>query len=706
MKRFIILLFLLIIPSASWGVDFFPKGASSPPEPPNPYDLKINWWDYYDVDSKTLLERQKASVDYYEQLSQKLSAEENQTVQGYFDRIEKGLTLLIELKMQQVAIVQPVIPIKVDKKYTYQEWIGLSKKMLEERESLEYLKLRLSLANSSYKSSGRDVDSRFSAYLKQANTSPNRLVDGLTIIQGRILVAIEKIQIVNLKKLVQKKTTEIAGLQEQIKNSYQTIDFSTANIEEIDAKLAEAKAQEREANSKFIFSYEHSPGEEEKSALSDETLLNNKIEYEISRVNVINLEMQKIMVGWAKHNQKINRKELTQQIQHWRSTIDDIRAEIPYSENSSELILQQSLKSIALQNETYVEDFSSNQSLELAQAAILKIEQLKNILYVNNFLADQLDVIKRRSSFNPFDWISAAWDNFVSFFQANAKWFQQGLFKIGELPITPFGIIKFILIIVISIFAGNFARHFIHRIGRKQSRIGTASIYLLSRMSYYTIVVLGILIAGYTIGLDLTIFAYVAGALAIWVGFSLQSIFHNFISGMIVLITKTVRINDVIELDTGEVGTVTDLNLRTTVLRTGDGKDIIIPNADIVNKKFLNLTLSSYTIRIRVPFRVGLNEDKNKIAEIVIQAAKKVEITSDITEPELWFVGYGDNYLKLELAVWINTIIQAKTASRASQYYWAIDDVLRENGIAIPIPSQSIQILGDSTDLRENKADP
>lgn len=706
MARIIKLCLFLLIPLSSWAFDPFPEEKKTS-TPPNPYELTLGWWEYYQVDSKELAERKKDTNAYFKKIQEKIPPELEKKAQPYFEHIDVGLSLLIQLKEASPKVPPTLPPVK--EKYTYQEWIHLSKSLQEEKEKLQYLTLRLDLANSSYKSASNHLDSQFAEYLKGKSTDPDRLIKGLEIIQNRIFISTEKIQIGNLESVLRGKSNQVSHLQQQIDQAYRKIDFTTISFTSIEQELENARSKEAKAKHDYLFNYEKI---DESSSISsyeneelDETLLNIKLNYEISRVEVINLQIQREILSWVEEKEPYSRKAFQKKISSWQSIIYEIRKDVPNSEESSELILQQSLKNLVLQQQSQYH-ISTDQSLELAENAITKIEQLKNLLAINAFLFEQLDEFRKSIHFSFYDWIIGGWETLIDLIKTNTEWFNRALFRIGEFPITPLSIFKFIIVLAIAFILGKLARYYTFYFGKKQRRIPARSIHVLSRVINYFVIVIGFIVAGYSIGFNVTIFAYIAGALAIWVGLGLQSIFHNFISGMIVLATKTIRVHDMIQLDTGEIGTVTDLNLRTTIIRTFDEKEIVIPNADIVNKKFYNLTLSSYTLRIKIPFRIGFNEDKEKVEKIVVEAAKKVKITSEVRTPEIWLTGFGENYINVELVVWINTLLREKTASWYSQYYWAIDDAFRENGVEMPVPVQTIRISDSGREYPIGAAEP
>lgn len=694
-----ILVFLVVLlPSLFSGIDTKNPFSTQQAEvsPPNPADLKINWWDYYDVDGKTLVERKKATEQYFEQVESELSGENLLQARSFFDRILVGLQTLIDLKSERPPAEVPSSSSSPEKKYTYQEWLALSQKLLESQREVQYLEFNLKLADSSYQSGSRHIDTLFAAYLKNSKADFAKMVDGLTIMQGRISLAIEKIQMVNLKKTIEQKQNAFSLVEEEAQHSYRRVDFSTVPSAEINQVLQAARGREIQTYNQFTRAYETvvripPTATSLDREFASQNLINAKLDYEIARVGAINLEIQKIIVEFMKKETKVSHRLLRERFAYWKAVTREIQREVPDSENTTEFLLQQSLRSLSLQKEDRFVDLSQ-QSLQLSQEAILKIQQLNSALFIYGFFKEQLLEMRGDLIFDLTTQVSIWWDNWTEFFKSHSEWFRRSLFKIGDFPVTPSAIVKFFLILAISFILARLARTAVNYLGKKQTRVNVASVYIWSRLSYYFVFVFGLLMAGKAIGLDLTIFAYLAGAIAIWIGFSLQSIFHNFISGIIVLLTRSVRINDFLELETGELGTVVDINLRTTILRGLDGRYLIIPNADLVNKKFYNHTYAGYLRRFHIPFRISLQEDRDVIAKIVIEAAKKVPETSAYRDPELWITGYEDYYRKVELVVWVNGLILPKLGSWVADYYWALDEALTSHNVIIPIPERNVHL--------------
>lgn len=272
---------------------------------------------------------------------------------------------------------------------------------------------------------------------------------------------------------------------------------------------------------------------------------------------------------------------------------------------------------------------------------------------------------------------------------------EKTLFTLGETPINSYGILKFLFVILIFYLTGLQAKKYIIKYGHRQKKIQAAGIYTLSRLVFYFFLMTGILFAFMLTGINLTTFNFIAGALGIGIGFGLQSIFNNFISGILILLEKNIRIGDILELESGEVGEVIEINVRNTLLQSVDGIDILIPNSEFITKKISNRTLLDKTRRLHIPFSVSYNTDKEFLKKILLAGINEVPMTVQTPRKntELWLIKLGDSRLEFEMIIWINEYIDFKRDMSAKAYYsWLIHSILVSNNIEIPYPKREIYI--------------
>jgi small-conductance mechanosensitive channel len=216
---------------------------------------------------------------------------------------------------------------------------------------------------------------------------------------------------------------------------------------------------------------------------------------------------------------------------------------------------------------------------------------------------------------------------------------------------------------------------------------------------HYVLILAALLIGLTSIGLDFSQLALVAGALSIGIGFGLQSVVNNFVSGLMILFERNLKIGDVVKLDTGVTGVVREINVRSTLITTNDNVDIAVPNSEFIAGKVVNYTLRDPFHRIHVPFSVAYGSDKERVRRVITEAARKLPFTLTTEKdrnPDVWLVKLGDNALEFELVVWINPAAVSRPGAVLASFVWEIETTLRENGIEIPYPQRDVRVrVGD-----------
>jgi len=269
------------------------------------------------------------------------------------------------------------------------------------------------------------------------------------------------------------------------------------------------------------------------------------------------------------------------------------------------------------------------------------------------------------------------------------------LFSIGETPVTGGDILRVIVILLVAMLLSRGIRHAIERVGSDESSGTQASLYTVGRLTHYAIIILGLFIALSSIGLDFGSLALVAGALSVGIGFGLQSIVNNFVSGLIILFEHSLRVGDYIELDNGLTGTVKSINVRSTLINTNDNIDIVVPNSEFVSTRLTNWTLGERTRRMRVPFGVAYGSDKEIVRKAALEAVEEVPYTlanRKGRETDVWLTEYGDSSLNFMLLVWVNRQGARRPTRCRSAYLWALETKLAEHDVEIPFPQRDLHL--------------
>ncbi|WP_024790703.1 MULTISPECIES: mechanosensitive ion channel family protein [unclassified Lebetimonas] len=268
------------------------------------------------------------------------------------------------------------------------------------------------------------------------------------------------------------------------------------------------------------------------------------------------------------------------------------------------------------------------------------------------------------------------------------------LFKIGNNFITPLDLILFIFILFIGWFIGKYYKKLIYSL-RKKYEISYSSATLLANIGYYTIIFLSFIFSLKIVGLDLSSLAIIAGALSVGIGFGLQNIVSNFVSGIILMFEKTIKVDDYIEIDENTRGKVMDISMRSTIIRTNDNIDLIIPNQDFIQNKVINWTLGDEIVRFRIPFGVAYGNNIEKVEKIILDAIEKSNLPflrKEQYKPLVVFIEMADSSLNFELFVWVKGEYAMMPRRTRSKFLKVIYNALNEAGITIPFPQQDLHI--------------
>lgn len=211
----------------------------------------------------------------------------------------------------------------------------------------------------------------------------------------------------------------------------------------------------------------------------------------------------------------------------------------------------------------------------------------------------------------------------------------------------------------------------------------------ITTISRYFILLLGFIAVLQVIGLDPSTLALIGGGLSVGIGFGLQQIVADFISGLILLFEQAVRPGDVIDLN-GEIGIVDKLSTRATTVRTIDNVELIIPNQAFLTNQITSFTRTNPKVRIMIPLGVSYNSNPKQVRKIALLTAAKHGLVLDDPEPNLLFRSFGDSSLNFDLAVWIDQ--PPRRARVRSDLYYMLWDAFTDHGIEIPFPQRDLNL--------------
>ena len=235
-------------------------------------------------------------------------------------------------------------------------------------------------------------------------------------------------------------------------------------------------------------------------------------------------------------------------------------------------------------------------------------------------------------------------------------------------------------------------RQFIARVLRR-THLAASIQFTLGRVLGYVILALGFYISFQVVGINLNSLAVLAGAIGVGLGFGLQNVISNFISGLIILAERPITIGDRIEI--GKVaGQVREISLRSTTILTNDNIAIIVPNADFITHSVTNWSYGDPRVRFRLPLGVAYGTDLEKLRRLMIEVANEHPKALKEPKPELFCVGFGDSSINFELAVWSAEMTTSPRRFR-SELFYTIEKKLRENNIEIPFPQRDIHFRNE-----------
>ncbi len=212
---------------------------------------------------------------------------------------------------------------------------------------------------------------------------------------------------------------------------------------------------------------------------------------------------------------------------------------------------------------------------------------------------------------------------------------------------------------------------------------------LISSIAYYLLLLLVALAAISVGGIELNKFTVLTGAFGVGVGFGLQNIINNFVSGLILQFERPIHIDDIIEVDTS-LGKVSRIGIRSSTIQTFQGAEVIIPNATLISSKVINWTLSESQRRRELPVGVAYGSDPNQVLELLRDAANKHELVLSKPAPMVYFKGFGDSSLDFELHFWV--MQENNGLLITSEVALNVMKALTDAGIEIPFPQRDLHV--------------
>lgn len=264
-----------------------------------------------------------------------------------------------------------------------------------------------------------------------------------------------------------------------------------------------------------------------------------------------------------------------------------------------------------------------------------------------------------------------------------------------DLDVTVGGLVAAALAVAGAWLLSILVRRWLTGYARRNPNANRASLYTVSRLVQYALLFVGVLIGLDRAGIPVSKLTVFAGAIGVGLGFGLQAIFSNFVSGVILLFDRSLKVGDFVELESGARGEVRDIKIRATRIATNDNIDILVPNSEFVTGKVTNWTLYDGSRRFRVPFGVAYGSDKDTVRAAALEAAAEVSFTlaqDGPRGPQVWLTEFGDSSLDFELVVWLTAEATKRPGAVKAAYLWALHSALERHAIEIPFPQRDLHL--------------
>ena len=263
------------------------------------------------------------------------------------------------------------------------------------------------------------------------------------------------------------------------------------------------------------------------------------------------------------------------------------------------------------------------------------------------------------------------------------------LFTLGETKISPSSLIKFILIFSLFIYLSRTVTRWIAEKLLVKLPIQEGKRYVMRRILEYLLIITGAVISFNSIGINLSGLTVIFGLLSVGIGFGLQNITSNFISGLILLFEQPIKVGDRVSVGETE-GDVTEINMRSTTIRSLNNISIIVPNSDFISSKVVNWTHGDSKVRLDISIGVSYESDLDLVLQTLKQIAVDNKEVLSYPEPEVLFMEFGDSSWNLELRAWI---------TNPKRHYYVRSDInceivrrFRKHNIEIPFPQQDLHV--------------
>jgi potassium-dependent mechanosensitive channel len=264
-------------------------------------------------------------------------------------------------------------------------------------------------------------------------------------------------------------------------------------------------------------------------------------------------------------------------------------------------------------------------------------------------------------------------------------------FERGSISTSVGDIVAFFLTVLAAYLLSAFIRFVLAEDVYSRTGIATGQSYAVSSLLNYAILAIGFVVALGVLGMDLTKVTVLAGAFGVGIGFGLQSVVNNFVSGLILLFERPIHVGDTVQVGSLQ-GRVRRIGIRASIVRTMQGAEIIVPNAQLITEQVTNWTLSDQLRRLDLPVGINYGAEPKKVIELLETVARAHPKVLQEPAPRGLFMSYGDSSINFELRAWTE---QTNSVQVHSDLTVAIYDAIYAAGMSFPFPQREVRVLSD-----------
>ncbi len=681
-----------------------PGLTSEPAEPavvqvPDPRSLKPDWWTYLGNAGDELESRAEALKQSINQAVLSLAVADSNGINEQAERARRGIQAYVE-EFRKAA--QPLeATLRTSGTFTLNELLETQRRFwsigIESREEAD----RLAQSRALTASVRRRLDPLIQSYGSGALDPVARLRTGVEMIAERAELALAELRaarrqgrVEQLEAYRKQLENQLAYARRNLKPGAWEAAASEQTLEGLKGELEELRKELAARRDRMLTIDESTTAGQIHGAQVRQDVLVGSVAQASKRLEIANATAQRLWHRLHDPEQPASDGELREPLVEFQALLAEVRSEFDAWQRANEAVLlepplipseSRELELKAIDQRVRTQALETLREIRQARGAAAELALMVSILGE--------DLAAVRGGFR--GWLERSRLLLTQGWNEGLRLLDVPMFRISDNPVSANSLLQVLVILLITFLLSALMRKALGRLGERRGVTDAHSLYAVGRLLHYLLIIIGVFFGLSTLGLDLGNLALIAGALSVGIGFGLQTTVSNFVSGLILLFDRSLKVGDYVELDSGYKGTVQEVTVRATRINTNDNVDVLVPNSEFVSTKLTNWTLKEPFARLRIPFGVAYGSDKEKVREVALAAAKRVDLTlyhMEGREPQVRLIGFGDSSLDFELLVWVSRMGVKRPGRSRAEYYWELETGLHEAGIEIPFPQRDLHL--------------